>query len=100
MPSFDIVSKVDTHEITNAIDQANREVDNRFDFKGTDARFELKDEKVTMIAPSDFQLKQMRDILENRMAARQIDIRSLDFKDAQVSLHEARQSVEIRQGID
>lgn len=100
MPSFDIVSKLDEHELTNAVDQANREVSTRFDFKGTDARFELKDDKITMIAPSDFQLKQMRDILEKRIVTRNIDIRSLTFKDAQVSLHEARQIVEVKQGID
>ncbi len=100
MPSFDIVSKVDQHEITNAVDQAQREVDNRFDFKGVKAKFELKDEKLTMSAPTDFQLKQMKDILEKRVAARQLDIRILVFKDVQTSLHEARQIVEIKQGID
>ena len=55
MPSFDVVSEIDTHELTNAVDQATRELGQRFDFKGTDARFELEDTTVTMIAPADFQ---------------------------------------------
>ncbi|MEO6103132.1 MAG: DUF520 family protein, partial [Pseudoxanthomonas sp.] len=63
MPSFDVVSEVDKHELTNAVDTANRELATRFDFKGSDARFELLESVVTQFAPSDFQLKQMLDIL-------------------------------------
>ena len=70
MPSFDVVSEVDKHELTNAIDTANRELDNRFDFKGQDAKFELDGFIVTQRAPSDFQLRQMLDILRARLIAR------------------------------
>ena len=67
MPSFDVVSEIDTHELTNAVDQAIRELGQRFDFKGTDASFELEETTVTMIAPADFQLKQMLEILKLRI---------------------------------
>ncbi len=100
MPSFDIVSEVDKHELTNAIDQANRELASRFDFKGSDARFELADSEVTQIAPSDFQLKQMLDILRGRLIARGIDIRCLDIGDPLINLAGARQTVTIKQGIE
>ena len=63
MPSFDIVSEVDAHEASNAVDQAAREVSQRFDFKGTNAKYDLKDGIITMMAPADFQLKQMLEIL-------------------------------------
>lgn len=99
MPSFDIVSKVNPHEINNAVDQANREVGTRFDFKDSDARFELADEKITLIAQTDFQLKQMSEILVNKLAKRQVDIQSLDYKEPQMSNREARQQIDIRQGI-
>ena len=74
MPSFDVVSEIDKHELTNAIDQANRELTNRFDFRGTNARFELDDLVVSMSAPSEFQLQQMMDILRQRLTARAIDV--------------------------
>ena len=70
MPSFDIVSEVDTHELTNAVDQANRELSTRFDFKGVDAKFVLEDGLITQSAPSEFQLQQMLDILRARLIAR------------------------------
>ena len=73
MPSFDVVSEVDTHELTNAVDQALRELGQRFDFKGTDATFELEETTVTMVAPAEFQLRQMLDILKLRIAKRGID---------------------------
>jgi uncharacterized protein YajQ (UPF0234 family) len=100
MPSFDIVSKIDNHEITNAVDQANRELTTRFDFKGTTARYELTKNTVLLIAPSDFQLKQMDEILRNKLAKRNVDTRSLDYKDADVKLNEARQEIEVKEGID
>src|SRR5579864_9473267 len=100
MPSFDVVSKVDQHEVTNAIDQTNREISTRFDFRGTDARAELTKTTITIIAPSDFQLKQVDEILQNKMAKRQIDIRSLDYKNAEIKLNEARQTIEVRNGIE
>lgn len=100
MPSFDVVSEVDKHELTNAVDTANRELGNRFDFKGCDARFELNDGVVTQIAPSDFQLKQMLDILRGRMVARGIDIRCLDVGEPEINLAQARQKVTVKQGIE
>lgn len=100
MPSFDIVSKVDSQEVTNAVDQANREVQNRFDFKGSNARFELAKEEITLIAPTDFQLKQMLDILYNKFAKRGLDIKALDVEKPAIALHEARQVVKVKQGID
>jgi len=99
MPSFDIVSNTDNHELTNAVDQTNREVSNRFDFKDTDARAELSKDKITIIAPSDFQLKQVDEILRNKLAKRSIDVRSLDYKEISVNLNEARQLIEVKQGI-
>src|SRR4029079_2222927 len=98
MPSFDIVSKTDQHEVSNAIDQTNREVSTRFDFKDTNARVELSKETLTLIAPTDFQLKQMDDILRNKLTKRGIDIRTLVYKEISSSLHEAKQVVTIKQG--
>lgn len=100
MPSFDIVSEVDKHELTNALDTANRELSNRFDFKGSDAKFELDGFVVTQRAPSDFQLKQMLDILRARLIARGIDVRCLDVAEPEINLAGARQKVTIKQGIE
>ncbi|MBS0358985.1 MAG: YajQ family cyclic di-GMP-binding protein [Proteobacteria bacterium] len=100
MPSFDVVSEVDTHEVTNAVDQANREISTRFDFKDTGAKFVLKDNDITLTAPSDFQVKQMIDTLKNKMTSRHIDIQCLDLGTPEVSLHETRQTVKIKQGIE
>ncbi len=100
MPSFDVVSKIDNHEVTNAVDQTNREIGTRFDFKGTDARVELSKNTITLIAPTDFQLKQVDEILRNKLAKRQVDVRSLDYKEADVKLNEARQAVDVKQGIE
>lgn len=100
MPSFDVVSEVNKHELTNAIDQANRELSTRFDFKGTDAKYELEDFVVTQFAPSPFQLKQMLDILRGRLTARGIDPRCLDVAEPAVNLGGARQKVTLKQGIE
>ena len=100
MPSFDIVSEVDKHELTNAIDQANRELGTRFDFRGSDASFELTDKVVQLKAPSEFQLKQMQDILRQRMSARQIDVRCLEEGEVETNLAGARQKVTVKQGIE
>jgi len=100
MPSFDVVSELDAHEVTNAVDQANRELAQRFDFKDTGARFALEDFSVTMHAQVDFQLKQMLEILKIRLARRGIDIACLEVKDAEVNLAAARQQVVLRHGID
>lgn len=100
MPSFDVVSEVDKHELSNAVDQANRELATRFDFKGTDAKFELEGYVVTQTAPSVFQLNQMLDILRARLAARSIDVRCLDVGDPLENLSGARRKVTIKQGIE
>lgn len=100
MPSFDIVSEIDLHELTNAVDQANRELGQRFDFKGSDATFELDDNVVSLSASAEFQLKQMLDILKVRLASRGIDIRCAEIADAEVNLSRARQKVTLKQGID
>lgn len=100
MPSFDIVSKIDMHEVTNAVDQANREVTTRFDFKDTNSRFELREDKIILTSPTDFQLKQMKEILTNKLTKRSVDTRSFDYQDAVTSLKEAKQEVIIKQGLD
>ena len=100
MPSFDIVSEVDKHELTNAIDQAQRELGNRFDFRNVEATFELDDVVVAMKAPSEFQLKQMRDILAARMIARGIDVRCLDDGEVETNVAGARQKITVKQGIE
>lgn len=100
MPSFDVISEVDKHELTNAVDQANRELSTRFDFKGSDAQFELDGFVITQIAPSEFQLQQMLDILRGRLVARKIDIRALDVADPDVNLGGARQKITVKQGIE
>ena len=100
MPSFDIVSEVDTHELTNAVDQANRELSTRFDFKGVEATFALEDKLVTQSAPSEFQLQQMTDILRARLIARKIDARCLDFGDIETNLAGARQKITVKLGIE
>lgn len=100
MPSFDVVSEVDMHEVTNAMDQANREVTTRFDFKGTGSRFELSDSVVTLFTQSDFQLKQMIDIMTSKLSKRGVDVTCLDFATPELAGQEARQKVTLRQGID
>ena len=100
MPSFDVVSEVDLHELSNAVDQANREVSNRFDFKGTGATFALEDSAVTLTAQVEFQLQQMMDILRQKLAKRGIDVAALEIKDPVVTGSEARQTAIVRQGID
>lgn len=100
MPSFDIVSEVDTHELTNAVDQANREVTTRFDLKGTSAQFELEENVITLKADNEFQVKQMMDVLRGRLSARQIDVRAIDAGNVETNLAQARQKVIIKQGIE
>jgi len=102
MPSFDAVSELDSHELTNAVDQANRELSQRFDFKDTGASFELNEKEMTVSlkAPAEFQLKQMVDILTQRLGKRGIDVRCMEKKDAVTNLAEARQDVVLRHGID
>src|SRR3546814_15724915 len=100
MPSFDVVSEVDKHELTNAVDTANRELGNRFDFKGCDARFELNEGVVTQIAHSDFQLKQMLDILRGRMVESGIDIRCLEPGEPESNLAQERNTIAIKHGTE
>jgi cyclic-di-GMP-binding protein len=100
MPSFDVVSEVNAHEATNAVDQANRELAQRFDFKDTGAVFELNELVVTMNAQVDFQLKQMLEIVKLRLSKRGIDISCLEVKEPQMTLATARQEVVLRHGID
>ena len=100
MPSFDVVSEFDAHEASNAVDQANREVTNRFDFKGTGSKFELEDNVVTLTSQSDFQLKQMTDILHQKLSKRGIDIGCLKEEEPEITGSEARQKIIMRQGID
>lgn len=100
MPSFDVVSEVDSHEVTNAVDQANRELSQRFDFKDSGAVFELNDMTVSVKAEVDFQLKQMLEILKLRLAKRGIDVRCLEIEDPVVNLAAAVQNVILRQGVD
>lgn len=100
MPSFDVVSELDMHEVTNAIDQANREVNNRFDFKGTNSRFERAEHTITLFSQSDFQLKQMLDMLQMRLTKRGVDIACMKIEEPVLSGQEARQTVTLREGID
>ena len=100
MPSFDVVSELNMHEVVNAVDQANRELAQRYDFKGTDAKFELVESNVTLQAQVDFQLKQMLEILRLRIAKRGIDVACLEIKEPEIALNAARQTVILRHGID
>ena len=100
MPSFDVVSEVDMHEVTNAVDQTNREVGNRFDFKGSDARVEQNEAALTLYADNEFQIRQVLDILYTRMSKRGIDVAALSSGQVQTSGTKASLAVTVQQGID
>ena len=100
MPSFDVVSDFDAHEAANGVDQANREVNTRFDFKGTGSKFELDGQVIALTTQSDFQLKQMLDILRQKLSKRGIDIGCLEEQEPEFSGNEARQNVLMRKGIE
>lgn len=100
MPSFDVVSEVDHHELSNGVDQANREVTTRFDFKGTGSSFELADQVITMSTESEFQLQQMYDILCNKLVKRGIDIACLEKNEAVIQARSATQTVKVIEGIE
>jgi len=100
MPSFDVVSEVNKHELTNAVDQATRELSTRFDFKGTKARFERDDARITIVAEGEFQVKQLLEILQNKLGKRGIDIDCLEYGELTQNLAEARQLVTVREGVD
>jgi len=100
MPSFDIVSEFDKHEAHNAVDQAIKEVTTRFDFKGANATYELNEDKITLRAEVDFQLKQMLEILRMKMAKRGIDVSCMDVAPADVKYQSASQVVTLKEGLD
>lgn len=100
MPSFDVVSEVDTHELTNAIDQGNREITNRFDFKGSDAKITLKENIVTIEAEVEFQVKQIYDVVIQKMAKRGIDLECVSKGKLVEANKRATQDVTINQGIN
>ncbi|ADJ28919.1 YajQ family cyclic di-GMP-binding protein [Nitrosococcus watsonii] len=100
MPTFDVVSEVDKHELQNAIDQVNREIGTRFDFRGTEARIEESEEELLLVAESEFQLQQMRTILDTKLAKRGVDVGCLEAKEPEIVGKRARQSIQVRQGID
>ncbi|MEZ5531729.1 MAG: YajQ family cyclic di-GMP-binding protein [Steroidobacteraceae bacterium] len=100
MPSFDVASEVNLHELANAVDQSNRELAQRFDFRDTGARFELEAHTVTLHAQVEFQLKQMLEILKVKLGKRGIDVGCLDVQDPETNLAAARQPVQLRHGID
>ena len=100
MPSFDVVSEVDMHELANAVDQTNREVANRFDFKGTDSRVEHTGNILILIAPAEFQIKQIYDILRTKISKRGIDVLCLETGKITETVNEARQVITVKQGIN
>ena len=99
MPSFDTVSEVDLHEVSNAVDQANRDVGTRYDFKGSSAKVEHSGEVLTILADSEFQLDQVKDILHKKLAKRGIDLGSLEEAKVEITINQARQNLTVRQGI-
>ena len=100
MPSFDVVSEVDRHELTNAIDQMNREVSNRFDFKGSDSKIVLKDNAMNVEAANEFQIKQMHDIIYKKLASRKIDTACLKLGDIEERGMRAYQVINVLEGVD
>ncbi len=100
MPSFDVISEVDKHELTNAVDQARRDLGNRYDLRGTDARFEHVDNEITQFAPTEYQLDQLLEMLRLRLAGRHIDLRCIELGDVETNLAGARRKITIKQGIE
>ncbi len=100
MPSFDVVSEIDMHELANALDQVNREVSTRYDFKGSDASVEHQDSAIKLEAANEFQLDQMRDILHLKITKRGIDIAVLEEGKIETSNLRAKQTLIIKQGVD
>jgi len=101
MPSFDIVSEVNQVEVRNAIDQANKEISTRFDFKGSDARVEYDGKALTLFADDDFKVRQVTDIVVARLAKRQVDVRSLKYGDTEkISGNKVKQAVTVRTGVE
>lgn len=100
MPSFDIVSEFDAQELNNAVNQANREIGNRFDLKGTGCKVEQEKDDVVVHADEEFQLEQVKDIFRNQLIKRGIDVRAIEEQDAVVNLGNARQAITMKQGVD
>lgn len=100
MPSFDVVSEIDMHELTNAVDQASRELSTRYDFRGIDATYDLKDNVITMTAQAEMQIEQMLDLLRNKMAKRKIDVACLKVEALERLGKGASQKVIVQQGVE
>ena len=101
MPSFDIVSEVNQVEVNNAVDQVNKEVSTRFDFKGSDARVDHKDKVLTLFADDEFKLSQVTDILTGKLTKRGVDIRSLKYGDVEkISGNKVKQLITVRTGVE
>ena len=100
MPSLDIQSEIDSHELLNAIDQANRVISNRYDFKGTDSKFLLDNEEITLNSQEEFQINQMMPILKESLVKRSIDVKSLDPQKIEISNFRASQKIFLKSGID
>ena len=101
MPSFDVVSEVDLVEVRNALEQANKEISTRYDFKGSDARIEQNDKVLTAFADAEFQLDQVKDILIAKLAKRNVDVRCLDYgKLEKVSGNKVKQAITVKEGVD
>ena len=100
MASFDVVSEIEQQELVNAIDQANREIGTRFDFKGTNSKVELSESVLTVISKSEFQIKQINEIIKNKINKRGIDIRCLEYNEITENNNETRQIIKVKKGID
>jgi cyclic-di-GMP-binding protein len=101
MPSFDIVSEVNKVELKNAVDQANKEISNRFDFRGSDARIEQNELELTLYADGDFKLKQIADVFMNKCAKRGVDVRSLETRDMEkIGGTKVKQAIKVKEGIE
>lgn len=100
MPSFDVVCEANMVEVKNAVEQANKEISTRFDFKGSDARVEHKEQELTLFADDDFKIGQVNDVLMNKMAKRNVDVRFLDYQDKQkIGGDKMKQVVKIKKGV-
>ena len=100
MPSFDVKSELDSHEVMNGVDQANRVIENRFDFKGTGAKFSLLEGSIILSSKEEFQLHQMLPILKESLAKRRVDLKSLNPEHVEISTGSAKQKILLREGID
>ena len=100
MPSFDAVSEIDRHELKNGVDQAIREIETRFDFRNTGAKITLDELVITLEAPSEFQVRQMFEILAEKLARRKIDVKAMVAEKPEVAVHQTRQKVVMKHGID